>query len=134
MMDWDPCLTLEAQGGIFHLLCLWQSGCWDGAKHAPFRGQPGLEMSSWTLQEFSLISGGAIFLCLASLHLAPGTWWTWPSGPGLHARHHPFPETGSWLAGAPRRTLVLCADPSLSPQESLTFHPHCLPQDWLQGQ
>lgn len=78
MMDWDPCLTLEAQGGIFHPLCPWQSGCWDGAKHAPFRGQPGLEMSSRTLQEFSFISGGAIFLCLVSPQLAPGTWWTWP--------------------------------------------------------
>lgn len=167
-------------------------------------------MSPWTLQEFSLIPGGAIFLCLVFPQLASGTppalqslhqgqtlrpcWdgaafllfiftflgfslsfpWVWatqmhfrgaagmwcrqhcpvlwlcvfqpfwtlrmaagspdPSGSGLHAGDCPFLEKDAWLAGAPRRTPELCAHPSLSPQESLTFHPHCLPQDWLQGQ
>lgn len=96
MMDWDLCLTLEAQGGIFHPLCLWQPGCWDGAKHAPFRGQPGLEMSSQTLQEFDFRWCHLPLPCLPSSgtrDLVDLAQWTWPS-----CRPSPFSRDGC-LAG-----------------------------------
>lgn len=59
-------------------LCPWQPGSWDGAEHAPFRGQPGLEMSPWTFQEFSL-TPNSCHLPLPCLSLS---WQQGHGGPG----------------------------------------------------
>lgn len=81
MLDWDPCLILKAQDGIFHpatvprehLSAPGNLGAGGGAQHGPFGGQPELEMSPEALQEFSLTPAGAISVCLGSPQLASGT-------------------------------------------------------------